>query len=115
MNSPRLFASCGALVALSLLLIASPASADEAAPAAASPAPPSAVDVAKQPQISVALERVGGIAYAKASADTGSDFSNGERSIYEHIGNAELRRHKHELRLPISGDALEHRVMRPLR
>jgi hypothetical protein len=42
-------------------------------------------------------------------------FINGERPRHEHVGNAELSRHKHELRLPISGDALEHGVMRPFR
>jgi hypothetical protein len=46
--------------------------------------------------------------------DTGRYFINGEGPFHEHIGDAELRRHKHELRLPISGDALEHGVMRPL-
>jgi hypothetical protein len=43
------------------------------------------------------------------------NFVNSERPLHECIGNAELRRDKQQLRLPISGDALEHGVMRPFR
>jgi hypothetical protein len=64
--------------ALALLLVATPASAqDEAQPAphaAASPSAPAAAGApeAKVPSFSLALERVGGIAYAKASESNGN-------------------------------------------
>jgi opacity protein-like surface antigen len=71
------FASC--LVAFALLVVAVPAAAQDGAPApAATPAAPLATapavapDVApKVPSFSIALERVGGIGYAKAAAKEG--------------------------------------------
>jgi hypothetical protein len=61
--------------ALALLLVATPASAQDeappAAPAAPAPATPGAPD-AKVPSFSLALERVGGLAYAKASESNGN-------------------------------------------
>jgi opacity protein-like surface antigen len=71
------------LLTVGLLLLAAPALAqDEAKPAEApaAPAPPAApagaVTEAKVPSVSIALERVGGIGYAKASSSAGNDDSS---------------------------------------
>ena len=66
------------LAALALFLVAVPAAAQDDAPAPATPAPPVTApatvtpDAApKVPSFSIALERVGGIGYAKAAAKEG--------------------------------------------
>jgi len=66
------------LAALALFLVAVPAAAQDGAPAPATPAPPVTApatvtpDAApKVPSFSIALERVGGIGYAKAAAKEG--------------------------------------------
>jgi hypothetical protein len=83
---PRVRASrvspvASSLVALALLLVALPAAAQD--DAATPTSPPASASVAsspsagaaegKQPTFSLALERVGGIGYAKAAANTGND------------------------------------------
>lgn len=70
------------LTVLATLLLAAPAAAQDDAPAAppvaSAPAAPVAVAVAehKVPSFSLAMERVGGIAYAKASSSEGNDDSS---------------------------------------
>jgi hypothetical protein len=65
--------------ALALLFVAAPAAAQDEAPAPrpappAVPAPP--LGEAKQPSLSLALERAGGIGYAKASSTEGNNDSS---------------------------------------
>lgn len=77
--STRVCAALSSLTALALLLISAPAAAqDEVPPPAAGPAAPgAATPEPKVPGVSIALERVGGIAYGKASSSEG----NGEDSV----------------------------------
>jgi hypothetical protein len=65
------------LSSLAMLLVAAPAAAQDETPRAAPPSVPApAAPEAKQPSVSLALERAGGIGYAKASStDTNSDSS----------------------------------------
>ena len=81
-SSSALGSLLGVASFLSLILAAAPASAQDDRPPAAvpaegvlsAPAPPAAhEDAAKAPSWSIALERVGGLAYAKASAKEGDD------------------------------------------
>jgi hypothetical protein len=69
------------LTAVALLLVAAPAAAqDEAAPPVAGPAPhAAATPEPKVPGVSIALERVGGIAYAKGSVS--DDNSSAESAV----------------------------------
>ena len=62
------------LAALGLILVAAPAAAqDEGAPAVVVPASHAATPEPKVPGVSIALERVGGVAYAKASDSEGDN------------------------------------------
>ena len=77
--STRVCAGFSSLTALAVLFVAAPAAAqDEVPPPAAGPvAAGAAAPEPKVPGVSIALERVGGIAYGKASSSEG----NGEDSV----------------------------------